>query len=58
MKKTHFEEKTTNDEIYNELIKWLENTRISGCTTDWNDYKKYIESNKKYSLIIQLKILE
>ena len=42
--------KTTNDEVYKELVKngW----KIQGFPdvfSNWNAYKKYIESDKKYS---------
>ena len=49
-KQIHFEEKTTNDEVYKELIEngW-KIQGFPGCTSNWNDYKKYIESDKKYS---------
>lgn len=49
-KQIHFEEKKTNDELYKELLK--NNWKIQnfpGCTTDWNNYKKYIESDKQYT---------
>ena len=41
-KQIHFKEKTTNDELYKELIEngWkIQN--FPGCTADWNNYKKY-----------------
>ncbi len=49
-KQIHFESKTTNDEIYNELVKngW-KIQQFPGCTSNWNDYKKYIEKHVKYS---------
>jgi hypothetical protein len=49
-KQIHFEEKTTNDEVYNELIE--NNWKIQnfpGCISNWSDYKKYIEDGKIYS---------
>ena len=49
-KQIHFEEKTTNDEVYKELVEngW-KIQGFPGCTSSWNDYKKYIESGKKNS---------
>ena len=49
-KQIHFEEKTTNNEVYKELVEngW-KIQGFPGCTSSWNDYKKYIESDKKYS---------
>lgn len=48
-KQIHFEEKKTNDEIFKELINngWkIQN--FPGCILNWNEYKKYIENDKKY----------
>ena len=49
-KQIHFEEKSSNDELYNKLIQndW-KIQGFPGCTTNWNDYKKYIKCDKKYS---------
>ena len=49
-KQIHFEKKNTHDEIYEELINngW-EILDFPGCTSNWNDYKNYIQNDKKYS---------
>ena len=49
-KQIHFKEKLTNDEVYKELVEngW-KIIRFPGCISNWDDYKKYIESDKKYS---------
>lgn len=48
-KQIHFEEKTTNDKLYNELVENGWNIEsFPGCTINWNDYKEYIENDKKY----------
>ena len=45
-KQIHFEEKTTNDEVYKELVEngW-KIQGFPGCTSSWNDYKKYSSGN-------------
>lgn len=49
-KQIHFEEKKNNDQVYKELVEngWKIQT-FPGCSSDWNEYKKYIESGYKYS---------
>ena len=49
-KQIHFEEKTSHDELYNQLVKngWKIQD-FPGCISNWNDYKKYIEKDTKIS---------
>lgn len=49
-KQIHFEEKSTHDEVYKELVENGWNIQaFPGCTSNWDDYKKYIEEGEKYS---------
>jgi AAA+ ATPase superfamily predicted ATPase len=55
-KQIHFDEKKTHDEIYKELLDngW-KIQQFPGCTTNWNDYKKYIEDDKPFLSITPVK---
>jgi|TARA_B100001971_G_scaffold97019_1_gene89694 hypothetical protein len=45
----HFQEMNTNDKLYNKLIKnrWSIQS-FPGCTSNWNNYKKFLENPEKY----------
>ena len=48
-KQIHFKEKKNHDEVYKELVEngW-KIQGFPGCTANWNNYKKYLDNDKKY----------